>query len=94
MNDYSNELLTSAFIHSISIIFDEKHPPKKISQDIFVQTLRFTPVQHLTEDNVSNIISFIYKVTEDTTITANKQTSMNLSAQPENESKPFPATKA
>jgi hypothetical protein len=74
MDNYGNELLTSAFIHSILIILDKNSTTKNIPTQIVKETVRFAKLQELNNEyNVANIFSYIKTVSEDQTIEANKR---------------------
>jgi hypothetical protein len=74
MDNYGNDLLTSAFIHSILIILDENLPPKNTSSNIVKETVRFAKVKEINNEyNIANTFSYIKIVTEDQTIEANRR---------------------
>jgi len=50
MDNYGNDLLTSAFIHSILIILDENLPPKNTSSNIVKETVRFAKVKEINNE--------------------------------------------
>ena len=71
MDNYGNDLLTSAFIHSILIILDENLSPKNTSSNIVKETVRFAKVKEINNEyNIANTFSYIKIVTEDQTIEA------------------------
>ncbi len=73
MDNYGNDLLTSAFIHSILIILDENLPPTT-SSNIVKETVRFAKVKEINNEyNIANTFSYIKIVTEDQTIEANRR---------------------
>ncbi len=74
MDNYGNDLLTSAFIHSILIILDENLPPNNTSSNIVKETVRFAKVKEINNEyNIANTFSYIKIVTEDQTIEANRR---------------------
>ena len=74
MDNYGNDLLTSAFIHSILIILDENLPPNNTSTNIVKETVRFAKVKEINNEyNIANTFSYIKIVTEDQTIEANRR---------------------
>ena len=74
MDNYGNDLLTSAFIHSILIILDENLPPNNTSSNIVKETVRFAKVKEISNEyNIANTFSYIKIVTEDQTIEANRR---------------------
>jgi hypothetical protein len=74
MDNYGNDLLTSAFIHSILIILDENLPPNNTSSKIVKETVRFAKIQEINNEyNIANTFSYIKIVTEDQTIEANRR---------------------
>ena len=74
MDNYGNDLLTSAFIHSILIILDENLSPKNTSSNIVKETVRFAKVKEINNEyNIANTFSYIKIVTEDQTIEANRR---------------------
>jgi hypothetical protein len=74
MDNYGNELLTSAFIHSILIILDENSPLKNTSSHIVKETVRFAKVNEINNEyNIANTFSYIKTVSEDQTIEANRR---------------------
>ncbi len=74
MNNYGNDLLTSAFIHSILIILDENLPPNNTSTQIVKETIRFAEVKEINNKyNIANTFSYIKIVTEDQTIESNRR---------------------
>jgi hypothetical protein len=74
MDNYGNDLLTSAFIHSILIILDENLPPNKTSTQIVKETVRFAKVKEINNEyNIANTFSYIKIVTENQTIEANRR---------------------
>ncbi len=74
MDTYGNDLLTSAFIHSILIILDENLPPNNTSSNIVKETVRFAKVKEINNEyNIANTFSYIKIVTEDQTIEANRR---------------------
>ena len=74
MDHYGNDLLTSAFIHSILIILDENLPPNNTSSNIVKETVRFAKVKEINNEyNIANTFSYIKIVTKDQTIEANRR---------------------
>jgi hypothetical protein len=74
MDNYGNDLLTSAFIHSILIILDENLPPNNTSTQIVKENVRFAKVKEINNEyNIPNTFSYIKIVTEDQTIEANRR---------------------
>jgi hypothetical protein len=74
MDNYGNDLLTSAFIHSILIILDENLPPNNTSSNIVKETVRFAKVKEINNEyNIANTFSYVKIVTEDQTIEANRR---------------------
>ncbi len=74
MDNYGNDLLTYAFIHSILIILDENLSPKNTSSNIVKETVRFAKVKEINNEyNIANTFSYIKIVTEDQTIEANRR---------------------
>jgi hypothetical protein len=74
MDNYGNDPLTSAFIHSILIILDENLPPNNTSTQIVKETVRFAKVKEINNEyNIANTFSYIKIVSEDQTIEANKR---------------------
>ena len=74
MDNYGNDLLTSAFIHSILIILDENLPPNNTSSNIVKETVRFAKIKEINNEyNIANTFSYIKIVTEDQTIEANRR---------------------
>ena len=74
MDNYGNDLLTSAFIHSILIILDENLPPNNTSTQIVKETIRFAEVKEINNKyNIANTFSYIKIVTEDQTIESNRR---------------------
>jgi hypothetical protein len=74
MDNYGNDLLTSAFIHSILIILGETLSPKNTSSNIVKETVRFAKVKEINNEyNIANTFSYIKIVTEDQTIAANRR---------------------
>jgi hypothetical protein len=75
MDNYGNELLTSAFIHSILIILDEKSTNlKNLSSQIVKETVRFAKIKEINNEyNIANTFSYIKTVSEDQTIEANRR---------------------
>ena len=74
MDNYGNDLLTSAFIHSILIILDENLSPKNTSSNIVKETVRFAKIKEINNEyNIANTFSYIKIVTGDQTIEANRR---------------------
>ncbi len=74
MDNYGNDLLTSAFIHSILIILDENSPPNNTSTQIIKETVRFANIKEINNEyNIAYTFSYIKIVTEDQTIEANRR---------------------
>ncbi len=74
MENYGNDLLTSAFIHSILIILDENLQPNNTSSNIVKETVRFAKVKEINNEyNIANTFSYKKIVTEDQTIEANRR---------------------
>ncbi len=65
MDNYGNDLLTSAFIHSILIILDENLPPNNTSSNIVKETVRFAKIKEINNEyNIANTFSYIKIVRE------------------------------
>ncbi len=74
MDNYGNDLLTSAFIHSILIILDENLPPNNTASNIVKETVRFAKIKEINNEyNIANTFSYIKIVSEDQTIEANRK---------------------